>query len=191
MTSDAAPSDAAAPARRGPGRRTVMAGAGLAVGGAVVAGPAEAATYRAAGSPSLLSTHARHLVGRFSYGVTPALAREVTHKGGAHPWFEWQLTPGRVHDPDGDALDTWFPHLKWSTSRIAAENDSGKVGGWEVMADYQNWLLLRRMRSRRQVLEIMTEFWENHFNVPVSADGVYTYRKHYGDAIRARSLDSF
>ncbi len=186
-------SAAASAAPRRPGRRTVMAGAGLAVGGAMVAGPAEAATHSAArlqGEP-LLSTQAHHLVGRFSYGVTPALAREVTHKGGAHAWLEWQLTPGRVPDPDGDALDSWFPHLKWSTSRIAAENDSGRVGGWEVMADYQNWLLLRRMKSRRQLLETMTEFWENHFNVPVSADGVYAYRKHYGDAIRARALGSF
>ena len=70
-------------------------------------------------------------------------------------------------------------------------NDTGKYRGWQSMTDYQNWLLLRRMRSRRQVLEVMTEFWENHFNVPVSADGVYTWRVRYGDAIRARALHSF
>ena len=52
------------------------------------------------------------------------------------------------------------------------------------MADYQNWLLLRRIRSRQQVLETMTEFWENHFNVPVGADGVYTWRVRYGHVIR-------
>jgi uncharacterized protein (DUF1800 family) len=37
----------------------------------------------------------------------------------------------------------------------------------------------------------MTEFWENHFHVPVYADGVFTWRKRYGDVIRARALDSF
>ena len=29
---------------------------------------------------------------------------------------------------------------------------------------------MRRMRSRRQLLEVMTEFWENHFHVPVNGD---------------------
>jgi hypothetical protein len=186
-------SEPAAPPAHRPGRRTVVAGAGLAVGAAALAGPVEAATAASADrrSTAQLSTQDRHLAGRFSYGVTPALAHEVRHKGGAREWFDWQLSPGQIPDPQGDALLAWFPHLKWSTSRIAAANDSGQVGGWEVMADYQNWLLLRRMKSRRQLLETMTEFWENHFNVPVGADGVYTYRKHYGDVIRARALDSF
>ncbi|MGA8246900.1 MAG: DUF1800 domain-containing protein [Nocardioides sp.] len=177
---------------RAPARRTVLAGAGLAAGAAFVDAPAEAATY-AAHHPGarLLATPARHLVGRFSYGVTPQLARQVRQHGGAQGWFEWQLHPQHVPDHHAQSIESWFPHLKWSTPRIAAENESGRVGGWEVMVDYQNWLLLRRMYSQRQVLEVMTEFWENHFNVPVGADGVFTYRKAYGDAIRARALDSF
>jgi hypothetical protein len=192
MPSDAAPSDAAPSTASGPGRRAVVAGTGLAVGASALAAPAEAATgVLGRRSASLLSTRSRHLVGRFSYGVTPALAHEVRRQGGARAWFDWQLSPGAITDKAGDGLLDWFPHLKWSASRIASENDSGRVGGWEVMADYQNWLLLRRMLSRHQVLETMTEFWENHFNVPVGADGVYTYRKHYGDVIRARALDSF
>ncbi len=173
-------------------RRTVLAGAGLAAG-ATLATSLEDTAYAAPRHPAnpLLSTQDRHLVGRFAYGVTPALAKQVRAHGGGRAWFEWQLGAGKVPDRKGDALLSWFPHLKWSTSRIAEENDSGRVGGWEVMADYQNWLLVRRMTSQRQVLETMTEFWENHFNVPVSADGVYTYRKHYGDVIRARALGSF
>lgn len=173
-------------------RRTVLAGAGLAAG-AVAATGLEGSAYAAAHHPgtTLLSTQARHLVGRFSYGVTPALAKQVKAHGGAQAWFEWQLTPEHVKDRAGDALDSWFPHLKWSPAKVAAENDSGRVGGWTVMSDYQNSLLLRRMNSQRQVLETMAEFWENHFNVPVSADGVYTWRVRYGQVIRARALSSF
>ncbi len=139
----------------------------------------------------LLDTQDRHLVGRFSYGVTPDLAREVRSHGGARRWFDWQLRPGHVNDPAGRALGSWFPHLGWSPAKVWSESESGRVGGWEVMADYQNWLLLRRMRSRQQVLETMTEFWENHFNVPVGADGVYTWRVRYGHVIRQHALDSF
>ncbi|MGC4112013.1 MAG: DUF1800 domain-containing protein [Nocardioides sp.] len=186
--------DEHAPTSRPAGRRGILAAAGLATGAALLpetaADAATAVSSRRHSAP-LLSTQARHLVGRFSYGVTPDLAAEVRHHGGARQWFEWQLDPHAVHDPGGHAVDTWYPHLRWSPSKVAQMNDSGKVGGWEVMTDYQNWLLMRRMRSRQQVLEVMTEFWENHFNVPVSADGVYTWRVRYGHAIRARALDSF
>jgi Protein of unknown function (DUF1800) len=187
--------DSQDPAARPAARRTILAGAGLAAGATLLPQAAEAAeaSYVAAhhhGAP-LLSTRARHLVGRFAYGVTPALAREVQHHGGARDWFEWQLNPHHVHDHAGKALDAWFPHLRWSPAKISAENNSGRVGGWEVMADYQNWLLLRRIRSRQQVLETMTEFWENHFNVPVGADGAYTWRVRYGHVIRKHALDSF
>ncbi|HEX4472427.1 MAG TPA: DUF1800 domain-containing protein [Nocardioides sp.] len=174
-------------------RRSILAGSGLAVAASLVPAAADAADRGAAHhhGARLLPVQARHLVGRFSYGVTPALAHEVEQHGGARSWFEWQLSPHHVTDHEGRALASWFPHLRWSPTKVAAENDSGKVGGWEVMTDYQNWLLLRRMRSRQQVLEVMTEFWENHFNVPVSADGVYTWRVRYGQTIRARALDSF
>jgi hypothetical protein len=172
-------------------RRTVLTAAGAAAGTALLSGAADAASSSTHHGQPLLGAKARHLVGRFSYGVTPALAREVRKHGGARDWFEWQLHPGRIHDPGGRALDSWFPHLRWSPAKVAHQNDLGKVGGWEVMADYQNWLLLRRMRSRQQVLELMTEFWENHFNVPVGADGVYTWRVRYGHLIRARALGSF
>ena len=182
------------PCRRPAARRTILAGAGIAAGATLLPQVADAEDpYVAAHHhrAPLLSTQARHLVGRFAYGVTPALAREVLHHGGARDWFEWQLSPHHVHDHAGQALDAWFPHLSWSPARISAENNSGRVGGWEVMADYQNWLLLRRIRSRQQVLETMTEFWENHFNVPVGADGVYTWRVRYGHVIRKHALDSF
>ena len=36
---------------------------------------------------------ARHLVSRFSYGITPALAADVREAGGARAWFEQQLAP--------------------------------------------------------------------------------------------------
>jgi hypothetical protein len=179
--------------RRGAPRRSLLTGTGLAVGAGLMPQVAEAADQGATRhhGTRLLGTQARHLVGRFSYGVTPALAREVEQHGGARGWFEWQLSPHRVPDHEGQALGSWFPHLRWSPSEVARQSERGKVGGWEVMSDYQNWLLLRRMHSRQQVLEVMTEFWENHFNVPVSGDGVYTWRVRYGHEIRARALDSF
>ena len=63
--------------------------------------------------------------------------------------------------------------------------------GWQVMEDYQRWVLMRRITSKRQVLEVMTEFWENHLHVPTDADGVFTHRVPYGKALRAGALGKF
>ena len=67
------------------GRRLVVPGA---LAAAAVAGPARAAAAddedlaayapaRFKGKDKLLSRNERHLVSRFSYGVTPSLARDV------------------------------------------------------------------------------------------------------------------
>jgi uncharacterized protein DUF1800 len=140
---------------------------------------------------SVLSARDRHLVGRFSYGVTPALARDVRRAGGAQDWFELQLRPARVHDRSAAKLRHWWPSLDRGPTDLWRRQLSGAEAGWEVMADYQRWVLLRRMQSRRQVLEIMTEFWEHHFNVPATGDAQFTWRADFGDVIRARALGKF
>ncbi len=59
------------------------------------------------------------------------------------------------------------------------------------MVNYARWALVRRLRSRRQVHEIMREFWENHFNVPANGDAAFTWRIDYGVALGERALGSF
>lgn len=177
-----------------PSRRMLLGGT-VAGAAATLAAPgaAAAATYTPAhfrGAP-LLSTQGRHLVGRFSYGVTPALARQVRRQGGPRAWFEKQLDPARTGDSATDDYLSWWSGLSRGPAELATRQAQGIEGGWEVMADYARWVMLRRMHSNRQLLEVMTEFWENHFNVPVNGDGAFTWRKSYGDVIRAGALGSF
>jgi hypothetical protein len=139
----------------------------------------------------LLPAAARHLVGRFSYGLTPELAADVRKAGGARAWFEQQLRPGGIADPKADELRAWWPSLSRGCTELWHRQRDEIEGGWEVMLDYQRWLLLRRMRSRRQVLEIVTELWENHFNVPVTGDAQAFWRADYGDVVRAHALGRF
>ena len=177
-----------------PSRRALVAGTAAAATTVAAGAPAGAATYRPGryrGGAPLLPTASRHLVGRFSYGVTPALARQVRAAGGARRWFEAQLDPGSIPDRRADELVTWWSGLSRGPAELWQRQRDEIEGGWEVMFDYQRWVLLRRMRSRRQVLEVMTELWENHFNVPVAGDVQFTWRKDYGDVIRAHALERF
>lgn len=147
------------------------------------------AHYR--GGPPLLGTQARHLVGRFSYGLTPDLAAEVRRAGGADAWFRAQLSPAEIADPAASGLRDWWPSLSRGPASLWRRQLDGVEGVWQVMSDYQRWVLLRRMRSRRQVLEVMAEFWENHFNVPVNGDAQGVWRTSYGLALRREALGTF
>ena len=92
------------------------------------------------GKDKLLSRNDRHLVSRFSYGVTPDLARDVRKAGGAQAWFEQQLqaelgqgqqgrpAPGLVAEPQAR------PRASSGSART-----QGVEGGWEVMNDYARW----------------------------------------------------
>lgn len=183
--------DRSIPSRRSLLGAAVVAGAGTKL---AVAAPAAAATAqipRRWSGGSLLTARGRHLVGRFSYGVTPALAAQVREAGGPDAWFAAQLDPTSVADPGVGRMVDWWPGLREPAAELWRLNVSEELAGWEVMANYARWCLLRRIRSRRQVLEVMTEFWENHFNVPVDGDAPFTWRTDYGNAVRARALGTF
>lgn len=141
---------------------------------------------------SLLTPSQRHLVTRFGYGVDATLARDVRRAGGADAWFDKQLTrPGAFADGDADAVRRWWPDLDRKPADLWQRQVTEVRGGWEVMEDYGRWLLVRRTRTRRPVLEKMTEFWEGMLHVPVSGDAHFTWRVDYGDTIRRHALGRF
>jgi uncharacterized protein (DUF1800 family) len=182
-----------APSRR---RALGLAGGAAASGLAVTAAsPAAAArrkiSYRPGRFPQtpVLKPAARHLVNRFSYGITPQLAAEVRAAGGHLAWFDQQLAT--AYDGSADNLCDWWPDLHLDATTLWERNKMGVRGGWEVMWDYGNRVVMRRMTSPRQVLEVMTEFWENHFHVPSNFDNIHLFRIDYGETIRRLALGRF
>jgi len=178
-----------------PARRSVIGAAGVAaVVAATPAAPGHAAAgYRPAryrGAP-LIPPPGRLLVGRFSYGLNPSLARQVRQRGGPRAWFEWQLSPDAVADPATDDLASWWPGLAFEGLAAWNRQTSEVEFGWQLMQNYQRWLLQRRMVTTRQVHEVMTEFWEHHLHVPAIGDAQFVYRKRYGDTIRNHALGRF
>ncbi len=140
----------------------------------------------------LLTGGQRHLVERFSYGLTPALASDVRRAGGAATWFERQITkPTRFADSAATNVRAWWPDLARSPQDLWSRQEQEIRGGWEVMNDYARWLLVRRITTRRPVHEKMTEFWEGMLHVPVSGDAAFTWRIPYGNLIRKHALGRF
>jgi uncharacterized protein (DUF1800 family) len=139
----------------------------------------------------LLSPADRHLVSRFSYGITPRLARDVRRAGGAQGWFERQLNPKAIADKAADKTGRWWPSLRRSPAELWQRQTDGVEGGYEVMDDYARWVLVRRMTSKRQLLEVMTEFFENHLHVAAVGDPQFVHRVDYGNTIRKHALGRF
>ena len=144
-----------------------------------------------AAANGLATLLALHLASRFTYGMTPALLQEMSGYPTVQAWLDAQLAPATISDPGGDALDAWWPRLAWDAPTMWAHEQAMTGEAWTAMADYQRWCLLRRMRSRRQLLESVTEFFENHLHVPVHDDGVFGFRADYGRTIRTHALGRF
>jgi uncharacterized protein (DUF1800 family) len=178
-----------------PRRTALAAGATAAAVTGALAGPAgraSAATSYAPGSwpaTTVLPDADRHLLSRFSYGVTPALRDEVIAAGGGRAWFEAQVTA--PHDAGDLTHLDWWPHLGDDAGQAWAADQSKVRAGWQLMEDYGRRVLVRRILTAHQVREVVTEVWENLLHVPTAADGVFTWRIPYGEQLRALALSSY
>lgn len=136
----------------------------------------------------VLPTRDRHVVSRFSGGVTPQLTADVLRAGGALAWFD-----GQVDAASGaDGVADWWPDLHLGPETVWQRHTTGVRGGHRVTEDYSKQLMLRRILSPLQVLEVMTDFWENHLHVTTAALGtMFPWRADYGRVIRKHALGRF
>lgn len=129
-----------------------------------------------------------HLLRRTTYGATPALVHEVAKRGSA-VWLEEQLRPGRIRDTEMDHLLTRWPSLQrntWQTRQRLS------VGAWDTMFDLVDAHIARAIWSKRQLLEIMVDFWSNHLNVTCPSSEVWDSRHVFDrEVIRRYALGSF
>jgi hypothetical protein len=133
----------------------------------------------------------RLIANRFGYGWTPAMGNEIALAGGWKLWFERQLGGLLVDDTFYTTSSKWWPSINASVAQIFDWHVSDQHKLWDTMQDYKRWVLVRRIYSKRQVLESMTDFWENHFHVPAIGEAEAMFRSAYGKGIRQRALGTF
>jgi hypothetical protein len=132
-----------------------------------------------AGNPSIrridlfledLSDYRWRLINRTTYGATPGLAEHLRAVG-PEVWLEEQLDPESIDD---SALQAMLADLE--------------VGNIHELRYYQ---MIHALYSPRQLQEVMTAFWDNHFNT-----SYYThYRTNHeileNNAFRENALGKF
>jgi uncharacterized protein (DUF1800 family) len=176
-------------------RRDVLRGAAV-VTAAAAAGPAvlQAGTALAeagtgSGRLALTTDATLHALRRLTYGVTPALHDEVRRLG-VSAWLERQLTPGAIADADCDRVLAHFPALALTSAQVKAQFGDG--GAWKANHQLRAATMARRVWSRRQLLEVMVEFWNDHLCVyPGDSPTAFCTIAADRDVIRKHALGRF
>ena len=195
----------------------MVAGAALAAWSRRVASAAPGQAPRAAtplaGRATPLAGHATaadaaHLLARLTFGARPGQAAALATSGlGA--WLDAQLRPDELADPAGTAAlapfrDALAPpaDLEDAAQRdaaamlqdgdVATDKKAKNMARRELVLETQMTAIARHVASERAVLEVLTDFWTNHFSVSLQKGKVrYLAADFVEQAIRPFALGRF
>ncbi|MBV6521701.1 MAG: hypothetical protein MNPFHGCM_01845 [Gemmatimonadaceae bacterium] len=174
---------------------------------ACASAPRTSAEARA--NPRELSSReqALHVLNRLSFGPRPGDVDRVLATG-VDRWIDRQLQPERIPDPALDALLKAYPVLRMSANELAEEfpppgaalrqarqrGDTALAKGKRVelarasrsiVGEITSARVARASVSERQLQEVMTDFWLNHFTVFVGKGQLrYTLPDYERESIR-------
>ena len=162
--------------------------------------------------PLTVRDSALHALNRLAYGPRPGEVERVAAVG-VMRWIEQQLAPERIDDAAmrrrerefeilrvdaGDLGRMYADALRERRSAMArgdttaARAAGGARRGRQLAGQLQQLAVVRAVLSERQLLEVMADFWTNHFNVfyAKGLDRVVTpdYVEH---TLRPRALGRF
>lgn len=104
-----------------------------------------------------------HLVRRTTFGPTPSLLAEVRRRG-TTAWLDEQMQPEKINDSAIGPLLARYPLVSASAAELGAlPNDEARRQATNQLVEAT---LCRQLWSRRQLLEVMADFWNNHLNSP-------------------------
>jgi len=158
----------------------------------------------------------QHVLNRLAFGPRPGDVEHVS-KVGVDLWIAQQLEPSRLSDPHGQALRAAYPNIGKDAAALAREfpppnilrirsrrdsmvsrADSQAIreaarASRELVGDILSARVARAVVSERQLQEVLTDFWLNHFSVFVGKNQQMRYLipEFERDAIRPHVLGRF
>ncbi|MEW6128184.1 MAG: DUF1800 domain-containing protein [Acidobacteriota bacterium] len=185
-----------------PRLRSSTSTAALATGESLIAtGATSAKSVRLSEEQKIL-----HILNRATFGARPGDI-ETLKKTGIDKFIETQLHPETIDDSDvekrlavlptiqmGQAdLFQFYPPPPVADERYKQANPPAIFGRpQQIYAELVQQKLVRAVSSNRQLQEVMTDFWFNHFNVFAQKDAVqWMVTSYERDAIRPNALGKF
>lgn len=142
-------------------------------------------------APIGTSDLAVHLARRASWGATPELVAEI-RRVGRSAWLDAQLNPlTTVPDTATDSLvASLYPRLSmaiWQVHDTYWPDQTGDLGN-DVIQAY----MARAIWSKRQLLEVMVDFWTNHLVVTAPWGETWdSAHRYHIDVIRKNALGRY
>lgn len=171
-------------------RRRLLSLCGLLVVLAIC-GPVEAGRRRPVQGAA--EARAQHVLGRAGYGPD-AWSRGRIEALGATGYLQEQLAPETIDDGALESQLVQFPSLALDLPELwAIYGDEGsQLHPGNVLSDLQQARILRAVASRRQLHEVLVDFWFNHFNVYTELNSILIDVSPYErTAIRPHVLGRF
>ena len=165
---------------------------GTALAAATATGTALAAPATAATTPVPADT-AGHLLRRVTFGRTADSAGELQQLG-VEAWLDRQLNPAAINDDACEAIVKRLPLVGLDITGVRKAVAAGTLrsGAWDVMQQLGTAAVARAVWSRRQLFEVVVDFWSNHLNVTCPGSDVWDSRQDYDrTVIRAHALGRF
>jgi hypothetical protein len=126
-----------------------------------------------------------HLLSRAAYGPWPGELDRLKQMGRA-AWIEEQLNPESIEDAACDLRAERFESLYFSAG------DAYEFRKPVLREELTRHALLRAIYSRRQLFEVMVEFWTDHLNIDLEkGDCIYLKPSDDRDVIRKHALGKF
>ena len=126
-----------------------------------------------------------HLLSRAAFGPWPGDLERVKQMG-RDAWIEEQLSPASIDDTACDLRAERFESLYFSAG------DAYEFRKPVLRDELTRHALLRAIYSRRQLHEVMVEFWTDHLNIDLEkGDCIYLKPSDDRDVIRRHALGKF
>lgn len=126
-----------------------------------------------------------HLLSRAAFGPWPGDVWRLK-KMGQKAWLEEQLHPERIDDMACDLRAERFESLYFSAG------DAYEFRKPVLRDEITRHTLLRAIYSKRQLFEVMIEFWTDHLNIDLEkGDCIYLKPSDDRDVIRKHALGNF
>ena len=169
----------------------------------------------AAGGDLTADERVRHVLDRLTFGPRPGDIGRVSAMG-VEKWIDMQLQPSAIDDSEADRLIASLETQRKTPWELIADHpdpqeiqqrirnlanptheDSVMIRQSQqitqrLTAQIQTVRMLRATASERQLQEVMTDFWENHFSVFLGkTPNRWSMVEYDRDVIRPRALGKF
>ncbi len=126
-----------------------------------------------------------HLLSRAGYGPWPGDLERVKQQG-VNAWIEEQLKPETIDDGICELRSRRFETINMRPG------DCYEFKNNVLRDDITRHTLLKAIYSKRQLFEVMVEFWTDHLNINLEkGDCIYLKASDDRDVVRAHALGNF